>query len=503
MQALDPAACYAALQARDARFDGHWFTGVTSTGVYCRPICRVRTPKAHNCRFFPHAAAAEAAGFRPCLKCRPELAPRAFSVMESSRSLAHAARERLDAQVRQGQTDSMDALADALGITARHLRRVFEQAFGVSPSAYLQTQRLLAAKQLLTDTNWPLADVALRAGFGSVRRFQEVWQQHYRLPPSRVRRAVRPLADGACVSDRALTLPYRPPLALEALLSFLAVRAVPGVEVVDRDRATLRRTVRWPTQGGEARGTLTVRFEPEQHRARLWLSDPLWPHAPELQAQVRQWLDLDADPTAIAQRLHALPGVLGLRLPGAMDGFEIAVRAVLGQQVSVAAATTLATRLVRRFGQPLDTLDACQSIWGPNGPWCFPTPEALARPAPEVLATIGLPQRRAASLQALARAWPSLPADPKARQAALQQLPGIGPWTAAYVHMRATPWPDVLLPGDLIVKRQLERWSAQVAAESPNPTAAPLNPEHWAPYRSYATLALWRMDTPAPTLAKP
>lgn len=466
---LDPASCYAALQARDARFDGHWFVGVTSTGVYCRPVCRVRTPKLANCRFFAHAAAAEGSGFRPCLKCRPELAPRAFSVMEASRSLAAAARERLDAAARAGAPAALSEIAQQLGITDRHLRRIFDQAYGVAPLAYLQTQRLLTAKQLLTDTALPIATVALQAGFGSLRAFQEAWQQQYRLPPSQLR-----ATQAAARAERPqLQLGYRPPLAVDALLAFLSARAVPGVEQVG-EREILR-TLRVGTTAGQLR----VRFETERNRALLTLSPALWPQAAAVLAGVRRWLDLDADPEPIAERLSALDPIPGLRLPGGLDRFELAVRAVLGQQVSVAAARTLATRVVQRFGERLPEAERLQE----GEAWLFPTPAQLARAGAEAIAACGLPGKRAAALAGLAQHWPALrmasaEGDPDEAERELQQLAGIGPWTAAYIRMRAWPWPDRFLPGDLVLKQQL--------AQLPGARA-----EAWAPYRSYAVLQLW------------
>jgi len=469
MAELHPDRCYAALAARDARFDGHWFTGVTSTGVYCRPICRVRTPLAKNCRFFAHAAAAEAAGFRPCLKCRPELAPRAFSVMEASTSLAAVARERLDAAAQQGQPIPMGELARQLGISDRHLRRIFIDSYGVAPLAYLQTQRLLTAKQLLTDSALPLATVAMQSGFGSLRAFQDAWSRQYRLPPSQLRQR-----QGSARAERPqLQLGYRPPLALDALLFFLAARAVPGVEAVgERD---ILRTLRI----GTAAGQLRVRFEPERHRALLSLSPALWPQAAAVLAAVRRWLDLDADPQPIAERLAALQPIAGLRLPGALDRFELAVRAVLGQQVSVAAARTLATRLVQRFGErlpPAEHLDAREA-------WLFPTPAQLARAGVDAIAACGLPGQRALALSGLSQRWPALAiatahGTPDDAERELLALAGIGPWTAAYIRMRAWPWPDRFLPGDLVLKQQL--------AQLPG-----ADPSAWTPYRSYAVLQLW------------
>ncbi len=474
---LNDEACYAALLARDARFDGHWFTGVTSTGVYCRPICRVRTPKAQNCRFFHHAAGAEAAGFRPCLKCRPELAPRAFSVMEASRTLADAAREALDVLVASGQAVSLEQLAQRLGITSRHLRRIFVERFGVAPLAYLQTQRLLSAKQLLTDTRLPMHAVANQAGFGSTRAFQEAWLQQYRLSPAALRRDTASAQfEQKPKQEPKLWLHYRPPLALPALLAFLQARAVPGVEQVDVEQHSILRSLRQGKQSGQLR----VQFEPSRNRAWLALSPALWSEAAAVLQGVRRWLDLDADPLPIAERLASLEPIAGLRLPGGLDRFEIAVRAVLGQQVSVAAARTLATRIVQRFGALLPGAECL----APGEAWLFPTPEQLAHAGAEAIASCGLPRKRAEALAGLAQHWPQLLVahacgDPEAAERELTQLAGIGPWTAAYIRMRAWPWPDRFLPGDLVLKQQL--------AQLPSlPTS-----EAWAPYRSYAVLQLW------------
>jgi AraC family transcriptional regulator, regulatory protein of adaptative response / DNA-3-methyladenine glycosylase II len=463
---LSASACYRALCARDARFDGHWFVGVSSTGIYCRPVCRVRTPKAENCHFFPLAAQAEHAGYRPCLKCRPELAPRAFSVMEASRSLAAAARQRLDADLDPG----LSATAERLGITDRHLRRIFTAHYGVSPLQYQQTRRLLLAKQLLTDSSLAVPEVAQRAGFGSTRAFHSAWRTQYGLTPGQLRRSRTPPA-----AETALTLSYRPPYALAALFSFLAQRAVPGVEAVEPNSWRIHRTV--------AGGALSVQFEPEQHRLRVWLSPSLWPRSGEWLANVAAWLDVDADPLAIHQALQPMgERIPGLRLPGSLDRFETAVRALLGQQVTVAAARTIATRLVQRYGHPLPATESLN----PLADRCFPSPDTLARADWGDVAALGMPGKRAQAIQSLAQHWPSLAlaqrsGSPEAAQAELQQLPGIGPWTAAYMVMRGWPWPDVFLPGDVVLRQQM----AITAALTPIDTAA------LAPYRSYAVLQLW------------
>lgn len=467
---LDPDACYAALLARDARFDGHWFVGVSSTGVYCRPVCRVRTPKAANCSFFAHAAAAEAAGYRPCRRCRPELAPRAFSLVAATEQLALAARERLDA----GFDGSLAALADTLGVTDRHLRRIFQAQFGVGPLQYQQTQRLLLAKALLTDSRLAVAEVAARAGFGSTRAFHSAWAQQYGLEPLALRKSSAPAAAAAAPQ---LQLGFRPPYAAEALLRFLDRRAVPGVEQVDAEAGRVLRA--WPLPDGRC-GCLAVQFE--DARVRLSLSPLLWQQPAAVLAGVRAWLDLDADPQAIDARLQAatLPTTPGLRLPGCADRFELGVRAILGQQVTVAAARTLASRLVEHFGAALpesECLDEAVTRRFPNASELAPVPSE------DLAATIRLPLKRAQALTALAQAWPRLAfarrsGDPLAAEQELQQLPGIGPWTAAYLLMRGWPWPDRFLPGDVILRQQLER-RPEVRAEA------------CAPYRSYAVLQLW------------
>lgn len=464
---LDPAACYAALTARDARFDGHWFVGVSSTGVYCRPVCRVRTPKSVNCNFFEHAAAAEAAGYRPCRKCRPELAPRAFSVVAAAEQLAAAARERLDA----GFEGRLAELADQLGVTDRHLRRIFQQQWGVSPLQYQQTQRLLLAKAMLTDTALTVQDVALRAGFGSTRAFHSAWAQQYRLSPLDLRASRK-----AAPTTASLRLSWRAPYAVEHLLRFLSARAVPRVEAVEVEAGVIQRG--WPLANGQD-GQLRVEFAADH--LRLQLSPLLWTQPAAVLAGVRAWLDLDADPLAIDAHLRAngLATLAGLRLPGCAVRFELGVRAILGQQVTVAAARTLATRLVERFGA---ATPAAESL-GPAVDRRFPRAHELARVPAEDLAALGLPLKRAQALVALAQAWPTLAfaqrrGDPREAEQELTQLPGIGPWTAAYLLMRGWPWPDRFLPGDVILRQQLERHPK-------------IDPEACAPYRSYAVLQLW------------
>lgn len=491
---LDPDHCYPALLARDARFDGVWFVAVRSTGVYCRPICRVRPPKRENCRFFPTAALAEAAHFRPCLKCRPELAPlaRRWSAMDATDVLAREAVRWLDECSPEMAT--LPALAAHLGVSERHVRRVFSAAHGVGPLQYLQTRRLLLAKQLLTDTAMPVSEVALASGFGSLRRFNAAFADHYRLKPSALRRTSQ---EGTATAPDTveLRLDLRPPLLGRALLQFLAARAVPGVEQVDVEAMTVLRSVRLSRPGAEdLLGWVQIHLPPddaERAQVRARLSASLWPAIATLMPRLRRWLDLDADPSAIAAALGDELGgpATGLRLPGTLDRFELAIRAVLGQQVTVAAARTLATRLITRFGEVLPP-----ALGAPDGlTHAFPPPERLAAATVDDIASLGLPARRAQALITLAQRWPTLAyaqgrGEVAAAIAELVELPGLGPWTAHYMLMRGWSWPDAFPPSDVVLKQCMEQRAQRPLKPSEVAAAA----QAFAPYRSYAVLQLWR-----------
>ncbi len=483
---LDPDAAYQALAARDARFDGRLFVGVTSTGVYCRPICRVRTPQRRNCRFFETPAQAEAAAFRPCLKCRPEIAPGAglpWSVMDASRTLARQAALELNAQAASGEAASLAALAARLGVSDRHLRRIFFAEQGVTPMQYLQTRRLLLAKQLLTDSAMPVAQVALAAGFRSLRRFNAAFAEHYRMSPSRLRGAAeRDEAGDETLDAVTLSLAYRAPLDHTTLLRFLAQRAIPGIEAVGA--LSVRRSVRAGALAA-AGGWMEARFDPARDRVQLRFAPSLADASARVVAAARRWLDLDAAPAHIDAALAGLPGEPGIRLPGSVDAFELAVRAVLGQQVTVAAARTLASRMVDRFGEPLAT------------PWSeltrqFPAPERLAAAPLGDIASLGIVRQRAGALIALADAWPGLEtlmgpgAAPEEFIAALCELPGIGPWTAHYIAMRALGWPDAFPPNDVAVLKAMQRLFGTT-----NQRGADAHAQAWRPWRAYAVLRLW------------
>jgi AraC family transcriptional regulator of adaptative response / DNA-3-methyladenine glycosylase II len=473
---LDPDSCYRALTAHDARFDGRFFVGVRSTGIYCRPVCNVRLPRRENCRFFVSAAAAEVEGYRPCLRCRPELAPGLSSVEVSGR-LARAAAEMIENGALE--SGSLEALAKRVGVTSRHLRRIFADEFGVSPVEYAQTQRLLLAKRLLTDTALPVTDVALASGFRSLRRFNALVRARYRMAPSRLRRDAAPRS---LPSTMRFELAYRPPFDWEALLGFLAPRAIRGVEHVTAE--TYARTLRLETRGGIGIGWVCVRKAARRHALVLDVSASLARAIPELLARARVAFDLACDPARVAATLGELAAPCpGLRVPGTFDGFELGVRAVVGQQVSVAGASTLLGRLADAFGIPIDG-DAPEGLAR-----CFPTAANIAQCDAEALRGIGLTRARTRTLIDLAHAVEggrvSLRpgGDVEQTHAALASIRGIGPWTASYIAMRALGWPDAFLEGDLGVLRALGETRASRARE---------RSEAWRPWRAYAVMHLWR-----------
>ncbi|KPK03850.1 MAG: adenosine deaminase [Betaproteobacteria bacterium SG8_39] len=442
---LDPQTCYRAMRARDARFDGRFFVAVSSTRIYCRPVCTVRPPRRENCRFYPSAAAAESGGYRPCLRCRPELAPGNASIDATTR-LAQAAASLIEDRRLEG--DRLETIAARLGITDRHLRRAFRAEFGVSPVEFAQTQRLLLAKRLLTDTALPVTEIAFASGFGSVRRFNALFKAQYRLQPGALRR----IAPGAAARDTLdFELGYRPPYDWPAVSAFLGARAVAGVETLDG--GVYRRTARVAVDGSEHLGWLEI--GPSKKKPALRVS-------------------------VCASLAKVLPPVLS-RVPGAFDGFEVAVRAILGQLISVAAARTLAGRFAAAFGDPLTTpFDGLTTV--------FPTAERIADATPARVAKLGMPAARARSVIALARAVADgrlelMPnADIEATLEALRALPGIGEWTAQYIAMRALAWPDAFPHTDLGVMRAL--------GES-NPKRVLAAGEAWRPWRAYAVMHLW------------
>ncbi len=480
---LDDEACYAAMQAHDARFDGRFFCGVSSTGIYCRPVCRVKAPKKENCTFFVSAAAAEAAGYRPCLRCRPELAP-GLAPVDSFARLAHSAALLLEEDHSTGR--KIEEVAALLGITDRHLRRVFFAEFGVSPVQYIQTRRLLLAKSLLSETGLSITDVAMAAGFGSVRRFNDLFKTHYRLAPKQLRARSR----GSEADERGITLSlgYRPPYAWESVISFLAARAILGVERVAGGRYCRTAAIR---HGKEIhRGWFLVANRQKENALSVTVSRTLLPALSQVLARVKLLFDLNCSPDKVQEKLapmsELVPGacVPGIRAPGCFDPFEMAVRAILGQQVTVKAAGTLAARLVRAFGDKIDT--PFEELT-----FTFPSPEkmcTLGGSIEDQLGPLGITGARARSILALAEALRagsitlSHGANPAEEMEKLGNLPGFGPWTVQYIAMRALSWPNAFPHTDYGVRKALSnRPPQEILALS----------RKWSPWRSYATFLLW------------
>ena len=474
---LDDDHCYQALLSRDRRFDGLFFTAVTTTGIYCRPVCPARMPRRERCRFFAHAALAEREGFRPCLRCRPELAP-GHTPIESGNRLASQAATRIAAgALSEG---SIEDLAAELGVSARHLRRTVEQEIGVPPVALAQTQRLLLAKRLLAESTMSLTDVAFASGFASVRRFNALFKERYGLTPGSLRRPTGMMA-GANADCLSFTLAYRPPLDWRRLVDFLGMRGIPGVESLDGQ--AYRRTIRI----GRHKGWL--RAAPRDSASlRLDLAPSLAPVVMQVLNAARALFDLDARPALIEEQFAADPilGPIvaeqsGLRVPGAVDGFELGLRAILGQQVSVKGATTLAGRFATTFGETLDTPI-------PELTRLAPTAESIANAGVDAIAAIGLPRKRAETIAGFAQAFvdgrlklrPGM--DPAAAISSLEALPGIGPWTAHYIAMRVLRWPDAFPHSDLALMKALH---------VTRPAEALAMAEAWRPWRAYATLHLW------------
>ncbi len=474
---------YEAFKAKDARFDGRFFVAIATTGIYCRPVCRAKMPEAKNCIFYPTAAEAEKAGYRPCLLCQPELAPGA-SPLAASATLAGRAAEILEANCGSGQ--SLNELAGRLGCTDRHLRRVFTRQFNVSPVEYLQTCRLLLAKNLLTDTDLSVLEVAMAAGFGSLRRFNDLMKQKYRLAPRELRKQKKA---GTPRSGRiTLALGYRPPYPWSRILEFLGHRAINGVEAVQNGE--YRRTVELSTGRKKHRGWIMVGHRPDKRVLTVTMSETLIPVMPQVLARVRHLFDLGCDPEAVYETLAPMndlrPGlcVLGARLPGCFDAFEMAGRAVLGQQVSVKAAGVLAARLVAAYGRPIETgVEGLTHI--------FPTPEAilgLKGPIGDHLGPLGIISSRSAAIYELARALiegqidlgPGARPDEQIKK--MMTIRGIGGWTARYIAMRAMAWPDAFLETDAGVKKALGPATAREMLEMA---------EAWRPWRSYAVVNLW------------
>jgi AraC family transcriptional regulator, regulatory protein of adaptative response / DNA-3-methyladenine glycosylase II len=464
----DHDRCYRAVASRDARFDGRFVTAVRTTGIYCRPSCPAQTPKHENVTFYPCAAAAVAAGYRACKRCRPEAAPgsREWDLRGdlAARALRAIAAGAIDGAGNAGES-GVPALARSLHVSERHLHRVLVAEVGAGPLALARTRRAQTARLLLDATDLPITTIAFTAGFASLRQFNDTMREHFGMAPREIRR--RPPSELASTGSLTLRLTYRPPYALTEMLGWLRLHLVTGVE--ELDGATYRRVLPSGSvvslQLGAAAVSLTTSIEDLRT-------------LPDTVARCRRMIDADADPVSVDSTLaedpHLAPLVAarpGLRVPGAADGFELLVRTVVGQQVSVAAAHTFTRRLVEAYGKPLDAPSGTLTA-------AFPTADALVDATYD---GIGLTGGRIKTLRAVAAAHAAgeLVLDPSAdreqTRARLLALPGIGAWTADYVAMRALGDPDAFPSTDLVLRR----------------LAADLEPERWRPWRSYAAMHLW------------
>ncbi len=470
----NPPDYYSAFAARDARFDGVFFVGVTSTGIYCRPVCTAKTPKPANCKFFANAQSAEAGGFRPCLRCRPELAP-GYAPVDDSPRIAQLIAARLEEDM------GLEDIARQFDLSTRQIRRIIRAEMGVSPIELIQSRRLLLAKQLLTETALTVTEIAYASGFGSLRRFNDAFLKRYRMAPSRLRKEAK---GGAAVAgdSSTLLLSYRPPYDWDGILAFLGARALKGAEaMVD---GHYLRTVRL----GKFKGWVRIGHAPEKSALAVEFSHALLPVLPTLLARLRNLFDLGGRPDVIAAhfaRDRTIGKMVkrnpGQRVPGAFDVFELTVRAILGQQVTVKAATTLGGRFIGGFGEAFRTPF-------PELTHLSPLPAAIAKHTVDDIAGLGINGARAKSILALASGFASgaLVLEPGVNpDAAIQQLDdihGIGPWTAHYIAMRALRWPDAFPTGDIGVLNNLGGVTAKEADKMS---------EKWRPWRSYAVLHIW------------
>ena len=477
---LNHDACYSAIQVRDARYDGRFFTAVKTTGIYCRPVCPARTPLSRNVTFYATAAAAQEAGYHPCLRCRPETAPELGPGHELPAGVARALQ-----LIELGALDEegVDALARRLGVGERQLRRQFRQHLGASPVTVAQTRRVLLAKQLIHETRLPMAEVAFASGFGSIRRFNEIFHQLFGRAPGELRRSEKPELRAGSDGEIKLLLRYRPPYDWESMLAFLRLRAIPGVERVTDD--TYARAISLDGHQG------TVTLRPGTGNAlQAIVRFPRLQALPAIIARLRRVFDLASDPVAIAAQFSQDPVMTaliqarpGLRVPGAWDGFELAMRAVLGQQITVAAAVRLAGKLVAAHGAPLARPDGELTH-------VFPEPEVVA--AAE-LASLGMPRSRAATLSAVAAA---AVADKHLFDAGgdlgesvlrLRAIRGVGEWTAQYIALRQLREPDAFPSADIGLIRAMERLESRAYT----PAQLLARAEAWRPWRAYAAQHLW------------
>lgn len=476
-------ALYLAFKAKDARFDGRFFVGISSTGIYCRPVCRAKQPKAENCTFYATAAEAEQAGYRPCLLCRPELAP-GTSTTDANANLVHRAARLLEKNCGNGQ--SLEEIAGRLGCTGRHLRRVFTAEYHVSPIQYLQTCRLLLAKNLLTDTDLPVLEIAMASGFGSLRRFNDLFKKQYKLSPTALRKQAQEEKKSGSIT---LALGYRPPYLWEEMLQFFSNRAIAGVETV-KNGEYMRTVCLVNLEKRPVYGWIKVGHNPKKNVLNVTLSETLLSVLPQVLARIRHLFDLYCDPDEIYETLKVMndirPGlcVLGSRVPGCFNPFEMAVRAVLGQQITVKAAGTLASRIVENYGRSFETgIEGLTHI--------FPLPEDIVALGEEIrdhFGRLGIISSRSNTIYELAKAFVQdtidfdIPAKPEEEMKKLMSIPGIGSWTAQYIAMRAMEWPDAFLETDAGIKKALQPYTSKELLKLA---------EAWRPWRSYANMNLW------------
>jgi len=484
---LDPEACYRAVKTRDSRFDGRLFVGVHSTGIYCRPICPARTPKFENLSFFTNAAAAQEAGFRPCLRCRPECSPEIGAWRGTSNTVSRALALIGDGFL-DGDAD-VDALAARLGVGERQLRRLFQKHLGASPISVAQTRRVHLAKQLIHDTSMSMVDVALASGFGSVRRFNDTFRTLYKRPPSELRRRI--VRD----PEITITLSYAPPYDWAAMMEFFGARAIEGVEVV-----TAERYLRAIEIDG-VQGTVSVAPVAGKNALAATIAFPNVKALPTIVSRLRRMFDVGADVRAITAHLkkdarlaQAIKARPGLRVPGAWDPFELAMRAVLGQQITVGAARKLAGKLTALCGTPLSSAV-------PGLTHTFPS---AAQVADADLSAMGMPGARLRTLTAVAKAALaerdlfSTAVDLESAVARLCALPGIGEWTAQYIALRALHEPDAFPASDVGLLRAMDDHLGRRATAEELLTIA----QGWRPWRAYAAQHLWTADAGAPAIRK-
>lgn len=469
---LDRDSCYQALITRDRRFDGLFFVAVSSTRIYCRPVCTVKVPQLKNVTFYELAASCERDGYRPCLKCRPELAPGNAAVDSKNRLVVRAINRIEDGAL---SNDSIEQLADELQVTSRHLRRVFESELGVTPVQFVQTQRLLLAKRLLTDTNMPISQVAMVSGFASIRRFNSLFVERYRLSPSQLRKST--LARSEEADTFTCHLSFRPPYDWKAMLDFLRPRACPGVEFVDDEK--YMRTVLID----DVSGWISVSMDKKPSTLSVVLSASLAPKFLQVLSRLKRLFDLHANPEVIDERLGKLATEnRGLRVPGACDSYEIAVRAILGQLVSVQTASNFARKVAEKYGTRIET---------PHPELYLATPQAnaIARARTSDLMAMGIMEDRSNALINFSRVYAQGKlhlhpgADYETTVAELMVLPGIGRWTAEYIAMRCLAYPDAFPFGDLGIKKALSLSSHRELK---------IAVEQYRPWRAYAAMHLWK-----------